>query len=119
MSDLPPTGGIDVEAVRTEFLELVTARSIAGGINFGERSFDAKGHHLCDEIAEELADIASWGIPLYGRLMRLRQLIERLEATHDFLEELRKSVGVDARRGHGNSHGVTSLVHRGLTELGM
>ena len=104
--------------VQDLFLEHLQARWSAGHREYRGVSFERPSDALCDEILEEVADIAGWALPLYARVERLRKALELTERTQSLLTRLRELVGHDGRKGHGHPHQIVQLVHEGLAELG-
>ena len=61
------------------FQQQVRERMEMGRKEYGDRSFDAQGLELVEEIRQELLDVSGWSYILWHKLGRVEQAIKTLE----------------------------------------
>ena len=93
MADFPAVSSAQsIEAIKAlwpEYAAQTEARLKQGAIDYGDRSFDLDGPALCDEIAQEIADINGWSFILWCRVMKVKAALLSLEARAEQAEQLR------------------------------
>lgn len=57
----------------TKFLERLTARLAKGEQEYGQASFARTVPELCDEIQQELEDVAGWGYVLWTKIQDIKE----------------------------------------------
>lgn len=65
--------------IRERYLRLLDERWDRGGVENGERSWSAPIGRLLDELEQEAADLAGWGLFVFAALDRLRRRASMLE----------------------------------------
>ena len=69
------------------FQQQVRERMEMGRKEYGDRSFDAQGLELVEEIRQELLDVCGWSYILWHKLGRVEQAIKPLEQDAGQLEQ--------------------------------
>jgi len=62
------------------FIQVMEERLAAGAREYGDRSLDAHPAALLRELAEEAADMGTWGYLAWRRCQRLLRALEAMES---------------------------------------
>jgi hypothetical protein len=74
-----PISDEKISSMFPEYFRLIIKRLRTGADQYGDGSFSADPAKLCEELEQEVLDIAGWSFPIWCRIQDLKLRLKSIE----------------------------------------